>query len=51
MFHMIVEVLNVLIIVNFIPLIQKRCHLLEYIGVTVSIAKFDVDDGISLSVP
>ena len=51
MFTLIVSVLTMLILIDFIPYIQERCHWIKYVGVHVSVTKFDVNDGISMSIP
>ena len=48
---LLVAVLTMLILLGFLLLSQEICHCLRYIGVHISVAKFDVDDGVSLSVP
>ena len=50
-FPLLVEVLNIIILIDFLPPIQERCHWIKYVGVCVSVEKFDVDDSVSLSVP
>ena len=47
MFLLILEVLTMIILLGFLPLIQERLHWIKYLGVRVSIAEFDVDDGAS----
>ena len=49
MFLLIMAVLTVLILLDFISLIQERCNWIKYVGVRIS--KFDVDDGVIISVP
>ena len=44
-------VLTVLILLGFIPPIQKRLHWLKSVGICVSLTDFDVNDGFSLSIP
>ena len=51
MFLLIVAVLDVLILLGFLPPIQERCHWIKSLGVRIIVAKFDVDDGIILLVP
>ena len=51
MFLLIVAVITVLMLLDFLPLIQERCHWIKSVGVRVSVAKFDVYDGVILSVP
>ena len=50
MFPFLVAVLTVLILIDFFPLSQERCHWLKYVGLCIIIAKFDVANGASLSV-
>ena len=45
------EVITSIILLDFIPPRQDICHWLKYLGVHISAADFDVDDGISISVP
>ena len=47
---LIVAVIIVLIILDFTPTIQDRRHSIEYKGVCISVSKFDIDYGVSLSV-
>ena len=49
MFLLILEVLTMITLLGFLPLIQERLHWIKYLGVRVSIAEFDVDDGASMS--
>ena len=51
MFPLLVEMITVLILLDFIPPIQELCHWLKYLGFCISVAKFDVDDGVSQSAP
>ena len=50
MFMLPVAVLIVLILHHFIPSSQKRYHWLKSVGIRVSVANFDVDYGIGISV-
>ena len=50
MFLLIVEVLNVIILIGFLPPNQEILQWLNSLGVNVSIAKFDVDASVSLLV-
>ena len=50
-FPLIVAVLTVIIIIDFLPPIQERRHLLKSVGIRISVAKFEINDGVSLSVP
>ena len=40
-----------LILLDINPTIHELCHWLKYVGVCISIAKFDVNYGAILSVP
>ena len=51
MFPVIVSVLTVLILIGLIPPGQERRHWLKSVGIDISIAKFYVNDGVSLLVP
>ena len=51
MFPLIVAVITVLILIDFLPLIQERRDWLKYAGIRVSVVKFDIDNGVILSVP
>ena len=42
---------TVLILLDFLPPIQELRHLLIYVGIRNSIAKFDVNYGFSLYIP
>ena len=46
-----VAVLTVLILIDFLPPIQERCHVLKYVGIHIRVNEFNVDDDISMSVP
>ena len=48
MFLLILAVLTVLILLDFLSLIKERCNWIKYVGVRIS--KFDVDDGVIISV-
>ena len=48
MFPLIMAVLTVLIFVDSFPLIQERRHWLIFVGIRVRIAKFYVNDFVSL---
>ena len=50
-FPLIVKVLTMLILLNFLPPSQERFHWLKYAGVRVSVAEFDIADGVSLYFP
>ena len=51
MFPCIVSVLTVLILIYFPLPSQERWYWLKHVGVLVSIAAFDVDDGVSIFIP
>ena len=50
MIPFIVAVLTVIILLEFIPPNHLRRHWLRYVGICISVADFDVDDGVNLSV-
>ena len=51
MFLLIVTVITVIILIDFLSQIQERYHWLRYVGVYVSVSEYDVDDGVTMSVP
>ena len=51
MFPLIVAVLTVLIFLDSFPPRQELHHWVILVGTRVSIAKFDVHDGVSLLIP
>ena len=51
MFLLIAAVLTILILPGFLPLSQELCHWLIYVRMHISVAKFDVDDAVTLLVP
>ena len=51
MFLLLVRLLTMLILIGFLPSIQESCYWIKSAGVRVSAAEFDIDDGVSLSVP
>ena len=51
MFTLIVDVLTVIIPLDCILPVQKRRHWLILVSIRVSVTKFDVYDGSSLSIP
>ena len=51
MFPLIVEVITVLIHIDFLPPIQECHHWFKPVGIRVSSAKFDVDYEFCISVP
>ena len=48
---LLVELLTVLVLILLIPMSQEIIHWLILVGIRVSIAKSDVDDGVSLDLP
>ena len=50
MFPLLVAVLIVIILIDFLPPSQERCHWIKSIGVRVRVADFYADDGVSLYV-
>ena len=50
MFLLLVPVIVILILLDFLPLSQERYHWLKPVGVRISVAEFDVDYGIIMSV-
>ena len=51
MFPLVVTVLIVLVFLVSFPLSQDRCHWLIIVGICISVTKFDVNDGLNLSIP
>ena len=51
MFPLLVEVSTMLILPHFIPPGQETIHCIKHVGIRVSVANFDVDQGVGLSVP
>ena len=51
MLPLIVKVLNVLVLSPLLPPINKADHWLLLVGGTFGISKYDVNDGVSLTVP
>ena len=51
MFPLTVSVLTMFILLDFLPHIQEHIHWLPFLGIHVSVAEFDVNDGFSLSLP
>ena len=51
LFPLLVALLTVLIILYFIPPRQERYHWIKPVGIRVSVAEFDVNYFIGLSVP
>ena len=51
MFPLIVAVLTVLIFLDSFQPIQDCLHWLIFVGIRVSVNRFDVNDGTSLSIP
>ena len=51
MFLLLVRLLTMLILIGFLPSSQESCYWIKSAGVRVSAAEFDIDDGVSLSVP
>ena len=51
MFPLIGAVLTVLMFIDILPPSQERSHWILFVGIRVSTAKFDADDGFSLYFP
>ena len=51
MFPFCMSFLTVLIIICFLPPIQKLLSAIKPVDIHVSVAKFDIDYGVGLSVP
>ena len=51
MIQLIVSVLTVLVLLDCFPPSQERRHWLIFLGIRISISKFDINDGFSLSIP
>ena len=51
MFLLIVTVLTVVIFLDSLPTIQEGHHWLIFVVIRISVAKFDINDGISLPTP
>ena len=51
MLLLLVVVLTIIILLHFLPLIQERFNCIKYLGVSVSVSEFDINDGVSQSVP
>ena len=49
MFSLIVSVLTMIILLNFLPLIQDRYHTIKYVGICVGASKFDIHYGVGMS--
>ena len=45
------EGITEIILLDFLPINQECRHWLKFLGIRVSVTRFDVDDGISLLVP
>ena len=50
-FLLLVAVLNVLILINFLPLRQESYHCIKPVGISIRVAKFGVNYGVGLSIP
>ena len=50
-FLLIVAFLTVVILLDFLPQIQEHLHWIKFVGVCIIVADFDVNDGVSLSIP
>ena len=48
MFLLLVVVITMIIRLHFIPPFQERYHWLKHVGIHISVAKFDVDYGVSM---
>ena len=44
-------VITVIIIFDCFPLIQERRYWIIFVGTCISVTKFDVNDGLNLSIP
>ena len=51
MFPLIVAVLTALILISCFPPSQERHHWLIFVGICISVAKFDANDGFILYIP
>ena len=51
MFLLLVEVINLLTLLDFIPPGQERYHWIKPVGTCLSVAEFEIDYGVGLSVP
>ena len=51
MFSLIMEVLNVLILIHFLPTNQELIHWIKPVGICIRIVELDVDYGINLLFP
>ena len=51
MIPLIMKVLTVLILIDCLPPIHEYCHWLIFLGIRISIAKFDVNYGFIRSIP
>ena len=51
MFLLIVTVITVLIFLDGFAPIQERWHWLIFAGTCINVAKFDINDDVSLSIP
>ena len=48
---LIVEVLTILTLLDFLSLIQEHRHWIKYLGIRIIVAKFNINDGVSISIP
>ena len=48
---LIVEVLTVIILLDCLPPIHKHLRRLVFVGIRIIVSKFDVNDGLGLSIP
>ena len=51
MFLLVVAVLMVLVLFDSLEPGQERCHWFILLGIRVSVTKFDVSDGVGLTIP
>ena len=50
-FPLVVEVLTVLVFLDLLPLGQDRCHWIIFVRIRIRVSKFDVNDGVDLTIP
>ena len=51
MFPLLLEILTMIFLILFAPPIQEQFHVLLIVGVTVRGPEYDVNDGVSLTLP
>ena len=50
MFLLVVTVLTAIVFLDIFPPVQERCHWFVIIRIRVSVTKFDVNNGIKLTI-